>query len=100
MKRHGNPYCARRGTEHELRNTAHFAEGVVLHPREAYPARLVAKERIPRPVIVELERRGHEVIITDDWANGKVMGIRYDEERGLIFSAVLPRGEVGYAPGW
>jgi gamma-glutamyltranspeptidase/glutathione hydrolase len=60
----------------------------------------VAENRIPQEVISELERRGHEVIVTDGWANGKAMGIRYDGERGLNSGGVSPRGQIGYALGW
>jgi gamma-glutamyltranspeptidase/glutathione hydrolase len=60
----------------------------------------VAENRIPQEVISELERRGYEVIVTDGWANGKAMGIRYDGERGVIAGAVSPKGQIGYALGW
>lgn len=70
------------------------------YPREAHPARMVAEDRIPQEVIAELERRGHEVIARDGWANGKCMGIRYDSERSIILGGVSPRGKIGYALGW
>ncbi|MBN1814084.1 MAG: gamma-glutamyltransferase family protein [Anaerolineae bacterium] len=70
------------------------------YPREAHPTRMVAENRIPQDVIAELERRGHEVMVADGWANGKCMGIRYDGERGIILGGVSPRGKIGYALGW
>ncbi len=79
-------------------HSEHFPSS--FYPREAHPGRLVAAGRIPREVIAELEQRGHAVVVTGDWANGKVMGIRYDRERGLIAGGVSPRGEIGYALGW
>ncbi len=79
-------------------HSEHFPSS--FYPREAYPARMVVEDRIPQEVISELERRGHEVIVTDGWANGKAMGIRYDGERGVISGAVSPRGQIGYALGW
>ena len=61
-------------------HSVHFPSS--FYPRSAYPGRMFAESRIPREVIAELERRGHEVVMTDAWANGKVMGIRYDKDRG------------------
>jgi gamma-glutamyltranspeptidase/glutathione hydrolase len=79
-------------------HSAHFPSS--FYPREAYPGRVVAEGRIPPEVIAELERRGHEVVVTDGWVNGKAMGIRYDGEHGIIRGGVSPRGIVGYALGW
>jgi len=46
------------------------------------------------------ERRGHEIVVTGDWENGKAMGIRYDKARGIILGGVSPRWQIGYALGW
>jgi gamma-glutamyltranspeptidase/glutathione hydrolase len=70
------------------------------YPREAFPGRMSVEDRIPPDVIAELERRGHEVIVTGGWGHGKPMGIRYDGERGIILGAVSPKGIIGYALGW
>jgi len=78
--------------------SVHFPES--FYPRIAYPGRVVVEERIPSEVIAELEHRGHEVVVTGDWANGKVMGIRYDKRRGVILGGASPRRTVGYALGW
>jgi gamma-glutamyltranspeptidase/glutathione hydrolase len=79
-------------------HSEHFPSS--FYPREAYPARVVVEDRIPQEVMSELERRGHEIVVTDGWVNGKAMGIRYDGERGVIAGAVSPRGQIGYALGW
>ena len=79
-------------------HSAHFPSS--FYPREAYPGQVVVEGRIPQEVIVELERRGHEVAAADDWANGKAMGIRYDKARGIILGGVSPRRQIGYALGW
>lgn len=79
-------------------HSVHFPSS--FYPRDAYPGRMVAEGRIPREVIAELERRGHEVVITDGWANGKVMGIYYDRARGIILGGASPKGIIGYALGW
>jgi gamma-glutamyltranspeptidase/glutathione hydrolase len=79
-------------------HSAHFPSS--FYPREAYPGRVIVEGRIAREVITELERRGHEIVVAGDWVNGKVMGIRYDQARGIILGGVSPRGSVGYALGW
>jgi len=70
------------------------------YPRPAYPNRVEVERRLDKGVVQGLERRGHEVKLIEEWANGKVMGIRIDEERGVIAGAVSPRRSVGYALGW
>ena len=79
-------------------HSAHFPSS--FYPRDAYPGRLVAEERIPAEVLAELERRGHEVVLVGGWNNGKTMAICYDGERGVIQGAVAPKGIIGYALGW
>ena len=79
-------------------HSAHFPSS--FYPRDADPGWIVAEGRIPRQVIAELERRGHQVVVTGDWDNGKTMAIRYDKERGVILGGVAPKGNIGYAVGW
>jgi gamma-glutamyltranspeptidase / glutathione hydrolase len=79
-------------------HSEHFPSS--FYPREAHPARMRAEDRIPQEVIAELERRGHEIVVTDGWVNGKCMGIQYDKARGVIIGGVSPRGKIGYALGW
>jgi gamma-glutamyltranspeptidase/glutathione hydrolase len=78
--------------------SVHFPSS--FYPRRAYPGRVVAESRLAPEVLLELGRRGHEVVVTDAWSNGKVMGIRYDKERGVILGAASPKGNIGYAIGW
>ena len=79
-------------------HSAHFPSS--FYPREAYPGRMVAEARVPRAVIEELERRGHEVVVAGGWVHGKVMGIRYDKARGVIMGGASPKGTIAYALGW
>ena len=80
-------------------HSVHFPSS--FYPRQAYPGRLVAEGRIERSVIDDLERRGHEIVISNDWENGKVLAIRYDADRGVIMGGASPRGGgIGYALGW
>jgi gamma-glutamyltranspeptidase / glutathione hydrolase len=79
-------------------HSQHFPSS--FYPRAQYPGRVVVEGRIPEAVRQELERRGHEVVVVGDWANGRVLGIRTDPARGLIFGGASPRLETGYAIGW
>lgn len=79
-------------------HSVHFPSS--FYPRAACPGRMYAEGRIPQEVIAELEKRGHEVIVTDGWVNGKTMAIRYDSEHGTIQGAVAPKGIIGYALAW
>jgi gamma-glutamyltranspeptidase/glutathione hydrolase len=79
-------------------HSLHFPSS--FYPRDAYPARLEAENRIAPGVIEELRQRGHEVIVNGGWVHGKCMGIRFDGERGVIQGGASPRGSIGYALGW
>ena len=79
-------------------HSVHFPSS--FYPRHAYPGRLVAESRIAPEVLADLQRRGHEVMVTEAWVNGKVMGIHYDTARGVIIGGVSPKGNIGYAIGW
>ena len=76
-------------------HTTHFPSS--FYPRAAFPARVVAESRIPSDVLGELERRGHEIERTDGWANGKVMGIRWQADKGVIAGAASAKNTIGYA---
>lgn len=79
-------------------HSVHFPSS--FYPRESFPGRLVAENRIPSEIIAGLEAQGHEVELTGPWANGKVLAALYDQKRGVIFGAASPRGSIGYAIGW
>lgn len=79
-------------------HSEHFPSS--FYPRAQHPGRVAVEGRIPESVREELRRRGHEVIAAGDWAHGRVLGIRTEPERGLIFGGASPRLEHGYAIGW
>ena len=79
-------------------HTDHFPSS--FYPRQAFPLSVSAENRIPTEVIRELERRGHKVSVTEGWVHGKAMGIRFDQEHGVILGGAAPKGDVGYAIGW
>jgi gamma-glutamyltranspeptidase/glutathione hydrolase len=77
-------------------HTQHFPSS--FYPRAMYPKRLVMEERIPEGVREELSRRGHEVVVTGPWSNGRVLAVQIRD--GVILGASSPRMETGYAAGW
>lgn len=79
-------------------HTDHFPSS--FYPRDAHPLSVTVESRINPQVIQELEQRGHLVSINDGWEHGKVMGIRYDKDLGIILGGASPRGGVAYAIGW
>jgi gamma-glutamyltranspeptidase/glutathione hydrolase len=79
-------------------HSEHFPSS--FYPRAAFPGRVVAESRLSAAVVEKLRRRGHEVILSSEYAHGKVMGIRIDRERGLIHGAVSAKGIIGYAFGY
>jgi gamma-glutamyltranspeptidase / glutathione hydrolase len=79
-------------------HSEHFPSS--FYPRQAFSGRVVAETRIDPQVIEGLCNRGHEVVFSSDYAHGKVMGIGYDQERGVIHGAVSAKGIIGYAMGW
>ena len=40
------------------------------------------------------------MVVTDGWVNGRVTGIRYDKERGVILGGASPKANTAYALGW
>ena len=79
-------------------HSSHFPSS--FYPRTAYPGRVSIEDRVPVSVMNELSRRGHEVIEVSGWVNGKVMGIHFDADRGVISGAVVAKGTIGYALAW
>ena len=70
------------------------------YPRDAYPGRVMAESRIPREVLMELERRGHQIELDEEWRGGKVLAIHYDNDSRVISGGASPKGTIGYAIGW
>ncbi len=79
-------------------HSTHFPSS--FYPRTAFPGNVSAEKGIDAGTVRELERRGHEVTVGAAWAHGKVMGIRFDPDTGVIAGAAAPKGEIGYAFGW
>jgi len=69
------------------------------YPRGAAPGSMQIDNRTPKDVIEELKRRGHKIGAVHDFAT-KVMGIRYDSERGVILGGARSTGNITCTMGW
>ena len=81
-----------------LFHSEHFPAS--FYPHNQSPGRVVIEERIPAPIRAALADRGHDVHTCGAWELGRVMGIRFDEQRGLVYGGASARGETAYAQGW
>jgi gamma-glutamyltranspeptidase/glutathione hydrolase len=79
-------------------HSQHFPSS--FYPRAQHPGLVTVEGRIPESIREELRLRGHIVEAAGDWSNGRVLAIRTDPARGLIFGGASPRLETGYAVGW
>jgi gamma-glutamyltranspeptidase/glutathione hydrolase len=66
-------------------------------PRTARPGVLVIENRVPKPTIDELKRRGHIVEVGPAWSEGRLTAASRDGGRRR--AAANPRGMQGYAAG-
>lgn len=78
-------------------HTTHFPSS--FYPRESHPGQIVVEGRLGDRAIRELRRRGHEVLVADDWSLGRLCAVARDPQRGLLKAAANPRGMQGYAAG-
>jgi gamma-glutamyltranspeptidase/glutathione hydrolase len=67
-------------------------------PRGARPGRLVLEGRFDPAVADALARRGHRVVVGEDWSEGRLTGCRREAD-GQMFAGANPRGMQGYAAG-
>ena len=79
-------------------HTTHFPSS--FYPRHSFPGRVVVESRMSDKTLDELRKRGHDIEMTGDWANGKVLGIRYHSDTGTIAGAASAKNNIGYAMGW
>ena len=54
-------------------HTEHFPES--FFPRKANPGKLVLESRFEETIIRELEERGHQVQVGDDWSEGRMCAV-------------------------
>jgi len=69
-------------------------------PHAYHPGLVGLEGRIDRQTVAELERRGHQVEVWDDWTSrmGCLCAIQVDHERGSLSGGADPRRD-GYAMG-
>ena len=79
-------------------HSVHFPSS--FYPHGAHPGGIVIEGRIPESTLAVLREKGHKVQVAGEWSNGRVLGIRYDAKRGVLYGAASARMETGYAIGW
>jgi gamma-glutamyltranspeptidase/glutathione hydrolase len=76
-------------------NSSHWPGS--FYPREVDPGNLTMEGRFPTETIEELRRRGHNVVVEDDWSLGRTTAASMED--GLFKAAANPRMMQGYAIG-
>jgi len=79
-------------------HTSHFPAS--FHPHSAQPGTMHVESRIPESTVSALREKGHTVQVGGEWSHGRVLGIRFDADRGVISGVATARLETGYAMGW
>ena len=67
------------------------------HPHDAYPKRLLVEASIPADVRKELRRRGHDVVIVDEWSLAWLTAVSREPDTGIVRGAASPREMQAYA---
>ena len=78
-------------------HTEHFPSSFA--PHDAHPGRLLVEHMDDEEVLRELDRRGHEVVVSDRWSLGRMCAVARDIDSGLLSAAANPRGAQAYAAG-
>jgi len=78
-------------------HNSHFPSS--FYPREVHPGRLHLEGRIPSEVRRQLKRRGHRIVLENDWVNGRVTAIHFNKHEGVISAAASSRYQTPYAMG-
>jgi gamma-glutamyltranspeptidase/glutathione hydrolase len=79
-------------------HSTHFPSS--FHPHDASPGAMHVESRIPQETVSALEGKGHTVRIDKEWSHGRVSGIRFDADSGVMHGVVTARLETGYVMGW
>ena len=77
-------------------HSSHFPSS--FYPRLASPGRVDVEGRVPKEVVAELRRRGHDVHVAGDWSLGRLSAVARGSD-GMLRGAANPRGMQGYALG-
>jgi gamma-glutamyltranspeptidase/glutathione hydrolase len=76
-------------------HTDHFPSS--FYPRQSQRRSLAAEDRVGRPVLAELSRRGHVVTVMPAWSLGRISAVSRCD--GMLQAAANARGMQGYAAG-
>ncbi|MDH3235932.1 MAG: gamma-glutamyltransferase, partial [Alphaproteobacteria bacterium] len=68
------------------------------YPRQASSGKVVLEGRFAPAEVRELQRRGHDIVVADDWSEGRISAVAWDRA-GTVRAAANPRGMQGYAVG-
>jgi len=79
-------------------HSSHFPAS--FYPHSAEPGVLNLEEGILPETAATLEGRGHKIKQDAKWTHGRVVGIRYDADTGVMHGVSTARLETGYAMGW
>jgi gamma-glutamyltranspeptidase/glutathione hydrolase len=69
------------------------------YPRAMHPGELVLEGRWSGATVDALRRRGHRVVVSDDWSLGRLSAVSRDPRTGVLQAAADPRGQQAYAAG-
>ena len=50
-------------------------------------------------VVEELRRRGHDVVVSDEWSLGRLAAVRRDPRDGMLSGGADPRSQQSYVAG-
>jgi gamma-glutamyltranspeptidase/glutathione hydrolase len=79
-------------------HSSHFPAS--FYPHSADPCAMAIENRVSKETIESLKAKGHDVHVVHAWSHGRVLGIRYDADTGVMYGAASPRLETGYAMGY
>jgi gamma-glutamyltranspeptidase / glutathione hydrolase len=77
-------------------HSTHFPSS--FYPREAFPARIHAEERLGEVTLSELAGRGHDVVTEGPWSLGRMSAVKIRAD-GTFAAGATQRGLQGYAAG-
>jgi gamma-glutamyltranspeptidase / glutathione hydrolase len=69
------------------------------YPRRATPGEIVVEGRTGAEVCADLERRGHRVVLADDWSLGRLSAVSRDPVGRLLRAGADPRSRQSYVAG-
>ena len=73
----------------------HFSSS--FYPRQPMVNQLSVEGRLDAATVAALRRRGHDVLVEDDWSLGRVSAVAFDD--GIVRAGANPRFAQGYAAG-